>query len=184
MAATKAAAAKGKEVKPKPASTRKAAPKGKSAPKPNGRPSAYRKEFAQQAKKITLLGATDMDLADFFCVALSTINLWKLKHPEFSESLKVGKDSADERVISSLYHRAIGYSHPEVDIRAVDGVIVKTPLTKHYPPDTTAAIFWLKNRRKDEFRDKVDVNHDVEKGSELAALMGQLAGKTLKPVAE
>lgn len=184
MAGKKPATTPGKEAKPKPASKPKAKPRVKPAPKAPGRPSAYRKEFAQQAKKITLLGATDMDLADFFGVAISTINLWKLKHPEFSESLKVGKDSADERVISSLYHRAIGYSHPEVDIRAVDGVIVQTPLTKHYPPDTTAAIFWLKNRRKEEFRDKVDVNHDVEEGGPLAALMGQLAGKTLKPVSE
>ncbi len=180
MAGKKPAATAGKDGKPKPASR----PKAKKPSSPVGRPSAYRKEFAQQAKKITLLGATDMDLADFFGVALSTINLWKLKHPEFSESLKVGKDSADERVISSLYHRAIGYSHPEVDIRAVDGVIVQTPLTKHYPPDTTAAIFWLKNRRKEEFRDKVEHTHDVEQDSPLAQLMGQLAGKTLKPAAE
>lgn len=180
MAGKKPAATPGKDGKPKPASK----PRAKTASKPIGRPSAYRKEFAQQAQKITLLGATDMDLADFFGVALSTINLWKLKHPEFSESLKVGKDSADERVISSLYHRAIGYSHPEVDIRAVDGVIVQTPLIKHYPPDTTAAIFWLKNRRKEEFRDKIEHEHGVDAENPLATLLGQLSGKTLKPVSE
>ncbi len=182
MAGKKPAATAGKDGKPKPASRPRA--KAKKTSEKTGRPTAYRVDYARQAALMTRLGATDIELAQFFGVALSTLNLWKLKHPAFSESLKVGKDSADERVISSLYHRAIGYSHPEVDIRAVDGVIVQTPLTKHYPPDTTAAIFWLKNRRKDEFRDKVDVNHGVDPENPLGTFMAQLAGKTLKPVAE
>jgi hypothetical protein len=177
MAGKKPAATAGKDGKPKAASKPKMA-------RSVGRPSAYKKEFAVQARKLTLLGATDMELADFFGVVLSTINLWKIKHPEFSESVKVGKDAADERVISSLFHRAIGFSHPEVDIRMYEGQIIKTDIVKQYPPDTTAAIFWLKNRRKDEFRDKVDVNHGVDPENPLGTFMAQLAGKTLKPVTE
>lgn len=116
------------------------------------RPSKYEQKFAKQAEKICKLGATDAELADFFEVSVSTLNLWKLEHEEFSESLKLGKDPVDDKVEQSLYHRARGYSHPEDDIRVIDGQIVVTPTIKHYPPDTTACIFWLKNRRPDSWR--------------------------------
>jgi len=116
------------------------------------RPTKYKSEYAKQAEKLCILGATDADLADFFEVSVSTINLWKIEHKEFSESLKLGKEPADNRVKNALYHRALGYSHPEDDIKSVNGEIVVTPTVKHYPPDTTACIFWLKNRLPDEFR--------------------------------
>lgn len=117
-----------------------------------GRPTKYKAEYAKQAEKLCRLGATDAELADFFEVTVSTISLWKVKNPKFSEALKLGKGPADERVEASLYHRATGYSHPEDDIRTVNGQLVITPTTKHYPPDTTACIFWLKNRRPDQWR--------------------------------
>lgn len=120
-----------------------------------GRPSKYKAEFAKQAQKLCRLGATDQELADFFAITQQTLNNWKVAHPEFFESLKHGKEAADERVTHALYSRAMGYSHPDTDIRVIDGAIVETPLIRHYPPDTTAAIFWLKNRRPDEWRDKV-----------------------------
>ena len=173
---------KGRESAKRLTSTaKKPSVKAEKAARKPGRPTDYRPEYAEQAKKLTLLGATDIELADFFQVAVSTISRWKVMQPEFSEALKVGKDAADERVAQSLYHRALGYSHPEVDIRVVEGQIVQTPLIKHYPPDTTAAIFWLKNRRKEEWRDKVDVDHGIQEDSPLASLFAQLAGKTLKP---
>jgi hypothetical protein len=118
-----------------------------------GRPSVYKPEFADQARKLCLLGATDMEIADFFGVDTRTINRWKLKHDKFCQSLKSGKEQADDRVERSLFERATGYQHNEVDIRVVNGEIIQTPTIKHYPPDTVAAIFWLKNRRKDEWRD-------------------------------
>jgi len=123
------------------------------------RPSKYKAEFAKQAERLCKLGATDQELAEFFEVSQQTLNNWKISQPGFLESLKGGKETADERVIQSLYHRAMGYSHPEDDIRVVSGELVITPTIKHYPPDTTAAIFWLKNRRSDEWRDKRDVEH-------------------------
>jgi hypothetical protein len=116
------------------------------------RPTKYKPEYAKQAAKLCEMGATDKELADFFEVSESTLNLWKLRHERFSESLKLGKEPANEKVKRSLYHRAVGYSHPEDDIRVVSGEIVITPTTKHYPPDTTACIFFLKNRLPEEFR--------------------------------
>lgn len=119
-----------------------------------GRPSKFKPEFIEQAKKLSMLGLTDAEMASFFEVAESTFHLWKKEHPSFSESLKGGKTLADAEVAASLHHRALGYSHPEDDIRVVNGEIVITPTIKHYPPDTTAGIFWLKNRQREKWRDK------------------------------
>lgn len=117
------------------------------------RPSKYKPEFAKQAARLCALGATDAQLADFFEVAVSTVNLWKVQHAEFSESIRVPKEQADDRVEQSLFRRAMGYEHDEVDLKVVGGEIVQTDVRKHYPPDTTAAIFWLKNRRAAEWRE-------------------------------
>ena len=124
-----------------------------------GRPTKYKPEFIEQAKKLCALGATDIELADFFEVEVRTLYRWKGEHPEFCQSLKVGKDVADDRVERSLFSRATGYEHDEVDIRVIGGDIVQTPVRKFYPPDTTAAIFWLKNRRGADWREKQDVQH-------------------------
>lgn len=121
-----------------------------------GRPSKYKPEYVEQARKLCALGATDSQLADFFGVAVSTISLWKVEHSDFSDALKMAKEEADAKVEQSLYRRALGYEHDEVDIRVVDHAIVQTPVRKIYPPDTTAAIFWLKNRKPGQWRDKVE----------------------------
>ena len=132
-----------------------------------GRPTKYKPEYATQAAKLCALGATDAQLADFFDVAISTITLWKVQHPEFSASIKLPKAEADARLETSLYQRAMGYEHDEVDIRVVGGELVTTPIRKHYPPDTAAAIFWLKNRKKDEWRDKLDHEHTGANGGPI-----------------
>ena len=123
------------------------------------RPSKYRPEFVTQAEKLCKLGATDLEVADFFGINVATLNRWKGEYPELCESLKVGKAASDDRVERSLFSRATGYEHDEVDIRVVKDRIVKTPIRKFYPPDTTAAIFWLKNRKPAEWRDKQELEH-------------------------
>lgn len=122
---------------------------------PAGRPSDYDPENTpRQAKKACLMGATDADLADFFGVSETTINNWKLAHPKFLESIKEGKQQADADVAKSLFERATGYSHPEDKIFNDGGKPMIVPTVKHYPPDTTAGIFWLKNRQSDKWRDR------------------------------
>ena len=123
------------------------------------RPTKFKEEFILQAEKLCKLGATDMEVADFFDVDVRTVYRWKGENEAFCQALKVGKDIADERVERSLYARANGYEHEEVDIRVVGGAIVQTPIRKYYPPDTTACIFWLKNRKTAEWRDKVEQEH-------------------------
>lgn len=126
----------------------------KSTSKGRGRPTKYKSEYAAQAEKLCLLGATDKDIADFFEVSESTLNNWKDEYPEFLESIKKGKMLADANVAERLYKRALGYEAPDVDIRVIENKIVETPLIKHYPPDPTSAIFWLKNRQPEKWRDK------------------------------
>lgn len=122
---------------------------------PGGRPTSYKPEFVEQARKLCELGATDADLADFFGVRRETIWAWAQKHEEFSNTLKVGKAAADERVERSLYHRAVGYTFAAVKIFMPANAPgpVYAPYQEHVPPDTTAAIFWLKNRRAQDWRD-------------------------------
>lgn len=128
---------------------------------PAGRPSTYSEEFAKQAEKLAALGATDMEVADFFEVDVRTIYRWKHDHPEFCQALNVGKDKADERVINSLYQKAVGYEQDAVKIFMPGGADapVYAPYREKIAPDTTAAIFWLKNRRPAEWRDKQEVEH-------------------------
>ena len=123
------------------------------------RPTKFKSSYIEMAQKLARMGATDAEMADFFDVSERTVQTWKKQHPEFLQALKGGKLEADARVTDALYRRAIGYSHADVDIRVVSqgqgGVseVVQTPIIKHFPPDTTACIFWLKNRRRDEWRD-------------------------------
>ena len=113
---------------------------------PAGRPTKYCIEYNEQVEKLCKLGATDKQLADFFNVSEATINTWKLKEPDFLESIKKGKLIADAEVANSLYQRALGYEHKEDKIFNDSGSPLVVPTTKHYPPDSTACLFWLKNR--------------------------------------
>lgn len=141
------------------------------------RPSSYKPEYAAQAKKLCLLGATDVEVADFFQVTERTVNRWKADYPEFCQSLKLGKDEADDRVEKSLYRRALGYSHEAVKILTVGGEVKHEPYTEHYPPDTVACIFWLKNRRKEDWRDKIDHEHAGKNGGPIVVAATSLDEK-------
>jgi hypothetical protein len=125
---------------------------------PVGRPTDYKDEYNEQVYKLCLLGAIDEELADFFGICVATLNTWKKLYPNFLASIKKGKQIADAEVSEKLYQRAKGYSHPDIDIRVCNNEIVETPLVKHYPPDATSAIFWLKNRQPRKWKDK----HEVE----------------------
>lgn len=132
-----------------------------------GRPTKYKPEYVQQAEKLCMLGATDIEIADFFKVEVRTLYRWKGEYEEFCQALKVSKEVADARVERSLFARANGYEHDEVDIRVVMHEVVQTPIRKYYPPDTAAAIFWLKNRKPAQWRDKVET---VLTGADGAAI--------------
>lgn len=109
-------------------------------------------DMAGFAKDLCLLGATDQDLAKHFEVSLATINNWKKKHLSFRLAIKAGKFVADAQVAGALFQRAKGWICEETDIRVIDKKVVVTTYTKHYPPDTGAAIYILNNRQKELWR--------------------------------
>lgn len=140
---------------------------GKPANKPStkrgrGRPSKFKAEYIRQAELLAEFGATDVQVAKFFGVTEKTVNNWKEQHPEFFTALKRGKQVSDDAVERSLFERATGYSHPEEKIFNHQGQIIRAETVKHYPPDTVAAIFWLKNRRPEEWRDKREIAGDPD----------------------
>ena len=132
-----------------------------------GRPTDYKPEFADQAAKLCRLGATDDEIASFFEKDVRTINRWKNDHPEFCQALKDGKMASDMEVADRLFQRAKGFEFVEEQAfkvkhtEFVDGKKVSeheeikiVQLNRVVPPDTTAGIFWLKNRRKVEWRER------------------------------
>jgi hypothetical protein len=134
----------------------------KKNPAKMGRPSSFRPEFVKMARHLCKLGATDADLADAFEVSIPTIDTWKAKHPDFLGSLKAGKAEADGRVEQSLYQRAVGYSFNSEKIYCnKDGEVTRVPIVEHVPPDVTAQIFWLKNRKPSEWRDVQNIEHAI-----------------------
>lgn len=140
-----------------------------------GRPTDYRDEYVEQAAKLCALGATDDEMADFFGVHRATLYRWKLEHPEFCDAIKSAKDIADERVERSLYQKATGYNYTEEQAIKVkkaqhEEEVEVVEVTKHSPADTTAAIFWLKNRRKEEWRDKHDLEHSGPDGGPIESV--------------
>src|SRR5271167_4246749 len=126
-----------------------------------GRPLTFSAAHVKDAGRLCALGATDLEIADFFEINIHTLYRWQAKYPEFCASLKAGKDSCDDRVERSLYHRAVGYSHDAVKVFIPAGARapVYAPYREYVPPDTAAASLWLRNRRKDEWRDKQSHQH-------------------------
>jgi transposase-like protein len=133
--------------------------------------SDYKAEYDKIAKMLCSKGATDTELADAFDVRVQTIYKWKHRYPSFAEALEAGKSEVfDPRVERTMAQMAIGYA---IDIEEVkvtkDGDIVRYPIRKHYPPNVTAAIFWLKNRQPDRWRDVQDHNHNIKNLDNMSA---------------
>lgn len=114
-------------------------------------------------------GLTDEQIAKNMGIAESTLYAWKGKYPEFSDSLKKGKEVVDIQVENALFKRAMGYSYEEVTQERTkvgedeDGLPIfemqeTRRVTKEVQPDVTAQIFWLKNRKPKEWRDKQQID--------------------------
>ena len=99
-------------------------------------------------------GLTDKQMAHNIGIAESTLNEWKNRFPEFKESLKRGKEVVDREVENALLKTALGFYYTEEQVTNSGGVVT----TKKYAkPNTTAQIFWLKNRKRTEWRDKQEI---------------------------
>ena len=115
----------------------------------------YRPEFAEQARKLCLLlGACDDELARFFGVTPDVLQSWLRERRDFATAVKSGQALADAEVADRLHRRATGYSHDAVKIFSHQGHAIEIPYVEHYPPDTAAAVFWLKSRQPERWRDR------------------------------
>lgn len=123
-------------------------------------------------------GLTDEQIAHNMGISRSTLNEWKKKYPDISDTLKKGKDIVDIQVENALLKRALGYKYKETtkELTKSGFMMVTKEVVKEVVPDTTAQIFWLKNRRPDKWRDKpVAVESEVyEDDGLLSALDAQV----------
>ncbi len=99
-------------------------------------------------------GLTDEQIAENMGISRSTLNAWKEKFSDISDTLKKGKEVVDRQVENALLKRALGYKYDEVTI---EGGIETKRVTKEVVPDTTAQIFWLKNRKREAWADRQSV---------------------------
>ena len=142
-------------------------PKPKDQLQKRGRKSLFREEYILIAKAAARFGAIEEEIADELNIGITTLERWKKYYPEFRGALKVAKEVANDRVSRSLYHRAIGYSY------RAEKVVVESlgnnggsrarvvEYTEHCPPDPTSLIFFLKNRRPDQWRDAQRIDSAV-----------------------
>lgn len=108
-------------------------------------------------------GLTDEQIAKNLGISIQTFYTYKEKYLEFFESLKRGKEVVDREVENALLKRALGYNFVEETTEELpDGSTKSKTVIKHIPGDTTAQIFWLKNRKPDVWRDKTAIEHSGE----------------------
>ena len=102
-------------------------------------------------------GLTDEQIAKNVGINRDTLYRWKKAHSDISDALKRGKEVIDRQVENALLSRALGYTYDEVTF---EGGVETKRVRKQVVPDTTAQIFWLKNRKPEEWRDKREIIKD------------------------
>jgi transposase-like protein len=155
---------------------------GKKNTKGGKRPNAGRKaggsnkwEQLEMAHKLDIVegwardGATDKEMMEALGISNQTFYNWKRLHPEFAEAIRKGKEIIDRQVETALFKRANGFRFTEVteerqyNERTGEYELIEVKrVTKEVPPDATSAIFWLKNRKPKEWRDKQEIEHSGE----------------------
>ncbi len=135
---------------------------------PGGRPTLYREEFVERARIMADAGMTDPEIAKCLGVKERTLYRWMVRHKEFCQAVKLGKEAPDDRVERSLYKRAVGYRVKTTKVMQYEGEPVYADYIENVQPDVAAAIFWLKNRRSDKWRDK-SINEMVGKDEQPLA---------------
>ena len=109
-------------------------------------------------------GCLDVDIAKKIGINTATLYTWKKKYSKFNDALKKGKEVVDTEVENALLKRALGYKYSEVKTESFsDGSVKKTVIVKEMPSDVTAQIYWLKNRKSENWRDKPSNEKEVAK---------------------
>lgn len=113
----------------------------------------WNEDRPRQAFELALLGLVDKEMADVMGISIVTFDKWKQNKARFRKAIHKGKDTADAKVVHSLYKRALGYTYIEDHVSVVKGEVFVTPVRKHIPGDVTAQIKWLHSRQKGKWTD-------------------------------
>ena len=138
---------------------KKSPPKVRKPPAKNkgGRPTKYNDDIPRQVQILADRGWIDEEIAELIGVSKRTLYFWKNRHEEFFHAIKGGKAPADDLVEVTLFRRAMGYSEEVVRTKIIGGKMVEFRELMIVPPDPTCMIFWLKNRRPEEWREKIEM---------------------------
>lgn len=137
---------------------------GKRGPK-----SKFSQKLGETFVRLSKDGKTLEQIAEVVGVSKKTLSNWMGKNEDLLLAVREARQVADELVEAALFGRATGYSHPETKVFIHEGCPITEEVTKHYPPDTQAAMFWLRNRQPARWKEKtegdVTVNNTVQAGS-------------------
>ncbi len=131
-----------------------------------GRPKTYDDTYPDLVYRLRLMNNTKEEIAVFFGVDHTTLDLWSSKYPKFNEAYSAGGDEADLSVIKALKHKARGYSHKAEKIMVVNGKVEREEYTQHYPPDTAAMSLWLASRQRGKWISGKNLSVDIEEKEE------------------
>ncbi len=147
-----------------------------------GRPTKYHESYPNIIAAMTRMSMTHQEIMNALDISHNTFHQWLKEYPLFKESLKETEIKANSKVEYSLFQRACGIEVTDTEelITEVDGVIKKSikRIKRHIPPDTTAQIFWLKNRMPARWRDV----HKIE--GEVGITMASFAAQYMTEFAE
>lgn len=130
-------------------------------------------------------GLTDEQIASNIGISRSTLNKWKNDFSDISDTLKKGKEVIDIQVENALLKRALGYEYEEITKETVLNPTTGEPemkvtkiVTKEVKPDVTAQIFWLKNRKPEQWKDNqnLQISGLEEQKNKLDDILQQMRG--------
>src|SRR5260370_25922656 len=147
-----------------------------------GRPTTYKPENAEIARQNCMIGATNEALAERFEVCRRTIDNWIATIPEFSDAVRQGREVADELVVSALFARATGMEQKMTKVFCHRGQPVTANYTVQLPPDVRACIFWLRNRRPEQWRVNRPLGEE-EDGDAWGRALDEASAAAMAPVA-
>lgn len=145
--------------------------------KPPGRPTAYTPDHARQARLIYETGATDEVVARILGVHPETLRRWRARHPAFDEAARAGETVADDRVLLSLYRRALGYDYTEsrAFLPHGSGRPVTVEVKRHRAGDVRAAVQWLRQRRVGAWAEDRGRDDKADLADRLAQALAKVA---------
>lgn len=162
-----------------------------------GRPTLYKAEYCNQAYQLCLIGYTDEGLAKFFGIAESTLYSWKNEYPEFSDSIRSGKEFADMEVVHELFKgtkdkvvieqqafKVKTVSWDDKGRKCEKESVEVIELEKVIPADFRNQQFWLKNRQKVYWRDKIETGITDTDGNDIKPLTDSQVDKILTKLNE